>query len=260
MRILSAINLTESESNLWPEAVVAMLRALCFVVAGSGCGSGSGSGSGLIWPQLGLVRVQWATLDAIGIRIVIANRFSEIQFQLQKKSLEKTMLPLGPTWMWKMCDGRLCRYPANSCRTFTCGTTVHLAPFTGYACVSISMNYRLTHRTTDGTGPHVSNTNVSLHKSITRNIFCAFKAQLMARGKGVGYGGSDWKSIWWKTILFWFCTRTTNQLIVNPRPESCQRVACATLPAGHLLLLLPLATLSPWAVRPRHTARSRLIV
>lgn len=124
------------------------------------------------------------------------------------------MLPLGPTWMWKMCDGRLCRYPANSCRTFTCGTTVHLAPFTGYACVSISMNYRLTHRTTDGTGPYVSNTNVSLHKSITRNIFCAFKAQLMARGKGVGYGGSDWKSIWWKTILFWFCTRTTNQLIV----------------------------------------------
>lgn len=162
-----------------------LLRRCC-----SGCGSGSGSGSGLIWPQLGLVRVQWATLDAIGIRIVIANRFSEIQFQLQKKSLEKTMLPLGPTWMWKICDGRLCRYPANSCRTFTCGTSVQFAPFTGYACVSISMNYRLTHRTTDGTGPHVSNTNVSLHKSITRNIFCAFKAQLMARGKGYGDTGA----------------------------------------------------------------------
>lgn len=57
------------------------------------------------------------------------------------------------------------------------------APFTGYDCVIISINYRLTHRTTDATGPHVSNTNVSLHKSITRNIFCAFKAQLKARGE-----------------------------------------------------------------------------
>lgn len=92
------------------------------------------------------------------------------------------------------------------------------APFTGYDCVIISINYRLTHRTTDATGPHVSNTNVSLHKSITRNIFCAFKAQLKARGERGrrvegGGGGSDWKSIWWKTILFWFCTRTTNQLM-----------------------------------------------
>lgn len=68
-----------------------LLRCWC-----SGCGSGSGSGSGLIWPQLGLVRVQWATLDAIGIRIVIANRFSEIQFQLQKKSLEKSDAAIRP--------------------------------------------------------------------------------------------------------------------------------------------------------------------
>lgn len=55
------------------------------------------------------------------------------------------------------------------------------SPFTGYACVIVSINYRLTHRTTDATGPHVSNTNVSLHKSITRNILRNIKGK---RGKG----------------------------------------------------------------------------
>lgn len=55
------------------------------------------------------------------------------------------------------------------------------SPFTGYACVTVSINYRLTHRTTDATGPHVSNTNVSLHKSITRNILRNIKGK---RGKG----------------------------------------------------------------------------
>lgn len=73
-----------------------------------------------------------------------------------------------------MCDGRR----ADTLRTVAEHLLVGLvqfAPFTGYACVIISMNYRRTYRTTDGSGPHVSNTNVSLHKSIMRNIFSAFK-------------------------------------------------------------------------------------
>lgn len=131
------------------------------------------------------------------------------------------------------------------------------SPFTGYACVIVSINYRLTHRTTDATGPHVSNTNVSLHKSITRNILRNIKGKRGKGGKGEVGGGSDWKSIWWKTILFWFCTRTrtTNQLMAMadlehpPAPTCCMWHFALCGGASALALPLPLATRCSWAVR-----------